>query len=144
MNWEVSTAPRRTRADASGAIVGVRTAGDPRRDYSSRLRDRAKQAPRTTGTRRASASVSVEKGSGPVLTPKKVFDWKIVYDPRGAGGRGTIMATLGDESVTLELKPGDKAKGATGDRFGLFTTHGGGSDVRIYFDDLTYTASSTQ
>ena len=47
-----------------------------------------------------------------------------------------------DLSVTLPLKPGDKAKGATLDRFGLFTTHIGGNFVRIYFDDLTYTSGS--
>jgi hypothetical protein len=58
------------------------------------------------------------------------------------GGKGTIEATLGNESVTLPLRDGDKAKGASLDRFGLFTTHRGGSFVRIYFDDLTYTARS--
>jgi hypothetical protein len=38
------------------------------------------------------------------------------------------------------LKKGDKALGGTFDRFGLFTTHIGGSYVKIYFDDLAYTA----
>jgi hypothetical protein len=71
-----------------------------------------------------------------------VFDWKLVYDPAGAGGKGTVTTTLGDQSVTLELKPGDKARGATMDRFGLFTTHRGGSYVKIYVDDLQYTAGS--
>jgi len=48
--------------------------------------------------------------------------------------------TLGDESVTLLLKDGDKQKGARFDRFGLFTAHRGGSYLKIYFDDLRYTA----
>jgi hypothetical protein len=46
--------------------------------------------------------------------------------------------------VTLDLNDGDKAKGAALDRFGLFTTHRGGSFVRIYFDDLQYTAARAE
>jgi hypothetical protein len=52
-----------------------------------------------------------------------------------------FTATLGEESVTLALKAGDKARGASLDRFGLFTGHRGGSFVRIYVDDLKYTAA---
>jgi hypothetical protein len=40
----------------------------------------------------------------------------------------------------MPLKAGDESKGATFDHFGLFTTHRGGSYVKIYFDDLQYTA----
>jgi hypothetical protein len=87
------------------------------------------------------ATVSVERGTGPVIVPQKVYEWKLVYDPAGNGGKGTVEATLGNESVTLPLKDGDKAKGAVLDRFGLFTGHRGGSFVRIYFDDLKYTAA---
>ena len=76
-----------------------------------------------------------------VLVPQKAFPWKLIYDPAANDGNGAIEATLGDESVTLPLKRGDKAKGAKLDRFGLFTTHRGGSYVRIYFDDLKYTAA---
>jgi hypothetical protein len=85
--------------------------------------------------------VSIEARQGPVLTPQKVFSWTLVYDPAGNDGTGTLAATLGTESVTLPLKKGDKAWGATLDRFGLFTTHIGGSYVKIYFDDLAYTAA---
>jgi hypothetical protein len=76
---------------------------------------------------------------GPVLTPGKVFDWSIVYDPAANGGLGAIQVTLGTESVTLPLKRGQKADGATFDRFGLFTSDIGGQQVRIYLDDLKYT-----
>jgi hypothetical protein len=86
-------------------------------------------------------NISVERGVGPVLTPQKVFDWKVVYDPNANKGNGEITATLGKETVTLPLKPGDQAKGATLDRFGLFSTHRGGSYIKLYLDDLTYTRS---
>ncbi len=76
----------------------------------------------------------------PVLTPGKVFDWSIVYDPEGNGGLGEVKATLGGESATLALKPGQKAEGAQFDAFGMFSITIGGQMVKAYFDDLTYTA----
>ena len=78
--------------------------------------------------------------AGPVLTPGKVYDWSLVYDPAADGGNGAITVTLGDDSVTLTLKKGIKAQGASFDRFGVFTSNIGGQIVRIYLDDLKYTA----
>jgi hypothetical protein len=78
---------------------------------------------------------------GPVLTPGKVFDWSLVYDPTAGGGNGQLRVTLGRESVTLALRPGLKAQGASLDRFGLFTSTAGGQMVKIFLDDLTYTRS---
>ncbi|MBI5395509.1 MAG: hypothetical protein HZA91_09465, partial [Verrucomicrobia bacterium] len=75
----------------------------------------------------------------PVLTPGKVFDWSLVYDPAANGGNGGMRVTLGQESVTLALKPGQKAQGASLDRFGLFTSTAGGQMVKIFCDDLEYT-----
>jgi hypothetical protein len=92
------------------------------------------------GLRQHPPNISVERRTGPLLVPQKVFDWKLVYDPAANSGRGAIDVTLEKETVTLALKDGDKAAGATFDRFGLFTLHRGGSFVRIYFDDVSYTA----
>ncbi len=77
---------------------------------------------------------------GPILTPGKVLDWSLLYDPAANGGGGEMRVTLGTESVTLALKPGQKAQGATLDRFGIFTSTAGGQMVKIYLDDLQYTA----
>ncbi len=128
----------------AGQFVGVRIGGPTRvgHYFVPGYATVQPKPPKPTGTREHPASVSVEKGAGPVLVPKHVFDWKLVYDPAGAAGKGMVTATLGEQSVTLELKPGDKAKGAKLDRFGLFTTHRGGSYVKIYFDDIRYTATS--
>jgi hypothetical protein len=82
----------------------------------------------------------VEKG--PVLVPGKGYDWSLVYDPAAEGGKGTIRVTLGEESVTLPLKPGHKAEGGRFDRFGMLTSNIGGSLVRVYLDDLKYTAAA--
>jgi len=93
------------------------------------------------GKRQHAANVSVDAHRGPVLVPEKVYDWKLVYDPSASGGKGSIQLTLGDQSITLDLKGGDKARGAQFDRFGLFTNHIGGSFVKVYLDDLRYTAA---
>jgi hypothetical protein len=77
---------------------------------------------------------------GPILTPGKVFDWSLTYDPAASGGQGELRVTLGQETVTLRLKPGQKAEGARLDRFGLFNSTVGGQLVRIFLDDLQYTA----
>ena len=79
---------------------------------------------------------------GPVLTPGKIFDWSLIYDPAANSGNGEMRVTLGTESVTLALKPGQKTQGASLDRFGLFTSTVGGQMVKIFLDDLTYTAMS--
>ena len=77
---------------------------------------------------------------GPILTPGKPFPISIVYDPAANDGFGAVTATLGDETVTHNFKQRQKPADATFDRFGLFTNTAGGQLVRIYFDDLTYTA----
>ena len=79
--------------------------------------------------------------AGPVLEPGKVYDWSLAYDPAAEGGQGAIQVSLGHESVTLVLKKGLKAQGASFDRFGLFTSTIGGQVVRIFLDDLKYTAA---
>jgi hypothetical protein len=79
-----------------------------------------------------------EKGS--VLVPGKVHKWSLVYDPTAANGKGEIQVTLDDESETLTLKDGIRAQGASFDRFGLFTSTIGGQIVKIYLDNLKYTA----
>jgi hypothetical protein len=82
-----------------------------------------------------------QAAAGPVLTPGKVYDWLLVYDPAADHGNGAITVTLGNESVTLSLKSGVKAQGGGFDRFGLFTPAHGGQLVKLYLDDLSYTSA---
>jgi hypothetical protein len=83
-------------------------------------------------------------GAGPVMQHGKVYDWTLRYDPAGAAGNGAITVTLGDETVALPLKAGLKATGGQFDHFGLLTPSIGGQLVRIYLDDITYTARVAQ
>src|SRR5262249_30651060 len=82
-----------------------------------------------------------QAAAAPGPAPRKGHQWSLVYDPAAAGGNGAITVTLGKESVTLILKKGLKAQGASFDRFGLFTSNIGGQIVRVYLDDLKYTAA---
>lgn len=79
--------------------------------------------------------------AGPVLARGKAYEWTLVYDPAANAGRGQMRVTLGDESVTLDLKAGAKSDAAVFDRFGIFCIGTGGGQVKAYFDDLSYTAS---
>lgn len=141
LGWFNSASKEFSPAQA-GNFVGVHVGGPTKvGHYFLPAYATAKTTPiERVGVRQHPANVSVERGTGPVVSPQKVLEWKVVYDPSGANGKGTIETTLGKESITLVLHDGDKAKGAILDRFGLFTTHRGGSFVRIYFDDLKYTA----
>lgn len=80
--------------------------------------------------------------AGPILTPNQIYDWSILYDPEANQGDGSIRVSLGKESVSVDLKPGQKSEGALFDRFGLFTDTIGGQMVKLYLDDLHYTTIS--
>jgi hypothetical protein len=75
---------------------------------------------------------------GPVLFPRRSHDFTFTYDATANAGNGSIAVTLDKESMTFDLKPGQRKQGARLDRFGLFTAHPGGGLVKIFFDDLTY------
>jgi hypothetical protein len=92
--------------------------------------------PAVTASKRTKGKVD----QGPVLALGKVLAWSLVYDPADNDGNGAVRVTLGTEAVTLALKPGQKAEGASLDRFGLFNSTAGGQMVKIYLDDLTYTS----
>lgn len=77
---------------------------------------------------------------GPIIRPDgAVHRWSLRYRPDAAGGEGQIEVTLDDQTRTLDLRPGDRKRGASFDRFGLFNLHAGGHFVEVYVDDLTYT-----
>ncbi|MBI3875017.1 MAG: hypothetical protein HY300_03450 [Verrucomicrobia bacterium] len=77
---------------------------------------------------------------GPVLVPGKPHLWTLLYDPAANNGLCAMRVTLDEESITINLKPGQKKEGARLDRFGLCSHKPGGGIVKIYFDDLKYTA----
>ena len=98
----------------AGNFVGVKIGGPTRvGHYFLPAYATTQTAKPDRGDKQHPPNIAVERGTGPVLVPKQQFDWKITYDPAASDGKGAITVTLGDESVTLPLKEGDKAKGAT-------------------------------
>lgn len=130
----------------SGDFVGIKVGGPSKvGHYFQPCYATTKTTPiERVGKRDRPSDIALEPTSGPVLVPEKSFAWKLVYDPVAEEGRGTITATLGNETITFSLKPGDKAQGAKLDRFGLFTAHHGGNFLKIFFDDLEYTATAAR
>ena len=90
------------------------------------------------------SSVRAMPKEGPSLQPGKTYEWTFVFDPTANNGDGAITATLGSESVTLNLKKGQKehAQDVRFDHFGMFSIAPGGQMVKIYLDNLQYTAAS--
>jgi hypothetical protein len=69
------------------------------------------------------------------------YEWTLVYDPATNNGHGQVRVTLGSESSILDLQAGQNPDAAVFDRFGLFGVGTGGGQVKVYFDDLTYSAT---
>ncbi len=82
-----------------------------------------------------------QRRQGPIVTPdrrRRRFAFR--YDPRACEGLGRIEVSLDEQTMTLDLTRRQRAAGATFDRFGLVSVRRGGKLVRVYLDDLTYTA----
>jgi hypothetical protein len=70
------------------------------------------------------------------------YEWTLEYDPDGADGRGLISFTMNGQTVTQPLAEGDKEKGATFDRFGVFNLGWANSKhCVVWLDDITYTVA---
>src|SRR5262249_22627118 len=59
------------------------------------------------------------KGAPHIYPNSKPHAWSLDYDPKGDG---SVTVKLGERSVRLGLKKGDRVVGARFDRFGLVTT----------------------
>jgi len=80
-------------------------------------------------------------GRGPVFVPNgRQRQFTFEYDPKANDGVGRITYTLDGQTVSFDLTPEMRRSGATFDRFGMANVRRGGNSVRVYLDDLTYTA----
>jgi hypothetical protein len=143
LGW-FNSAEKELAPPQAGNFIGVKIGGPTRvgHYFAPAYATVPTEKPEPDTRRQHPPNISSERKVGPVLVPQKAYAWKLEYNPDASGGDGQIDVTLGNETATLPLKRGDKAKTQTFDRFGLFTSHRGGSFVRIYFDDLKYTAKS--
>jgi hypothetical protein len=74
--------------------------------------------------------------SKPFLADGTVHEWRLTYDPDGAGGGGLVTFVLDGHEYTLPLEHGHKADGATFNRFGIFNQQTSGGGMEAYFDDV--------
>jgi hypothetical protein len=79
------------------------------------------------------------RSSPRILPDGASHDWRLEYDPDGAGGRGRITVVLDDRRTVLDLEDGVRAKGTRLDRFGIVTSWIDGNRQDVYWDDLEYT-----
>jgi hypothetical protein len=85
------------------------------------------------------------KEDGPVIFPDgRVHKWALDYYPTRADGRGQITVQFDGTTQTFDLRAGDRDRGATFDRFGLFNIQAGGHHVQLFVDDLRYTSSPAE
>lgn len=81
--------------------------------------------------------------NGRIVTTGRVRGLLLFYDPAVNDGKGAITVTLGNESVTHNFKQGREARpNDVGlEHFGMFSIGPGGQIVKLYLDDLAYTAA---
>src|SRR5207302_1430326 len=63
--------------------------------------------------------------------------WTLAYDPKANDGKGTIIATIGDDTAVCKLDESHKADGAIFNRFGLLNVmKSADSGSEVWFDDI--------
>lgn len=75
----------------------------------------------------------------------KSVKWTLTYDPSANDGKGTIIATIGQDTAICKLDDSHKFDGAKFDRFGILNvmkSADSGSDV--WFDDIAVNGSATE
>jgi hypothetical protein len=71
------------------------------------------------------------------------YPFSLNYDPNGAGGLGTVTATIGSHTSTVTLDSGHKVDGATFNRFGILNVMKSADDPgQVWLDDVTIIGES--
>jgi hypothetical protein len=90
------------------------------------------------GTSKWRAGGNALGGEAQISTGATDYPFALNYDPSGAGGLGTITATVGGQSAVLNLEPGHKSDGAVFNRFGILNVVKSADDAgRLWLDNLS-------
>jgi hypothetical protein len=77
-------------------------------------------------------------GEAPIPSGAADYPFSLSYDPNGAGGNGSVTATIGSQVVNLSLEPGHKTDSTTFNRFGILNVVKSADDPgRLWLDNLT-------
>lgn len=89
-----------------------------------------------------SKGIGVLQSTGPLIpADSKPRRWSLRYSPQG---RGRVTVTLDEQSTSLELPEGMREQGAIFDHFGFFNFQPDGHYVRVFVDDLEFSASASK
>ena len=78
----------------------------------------------------------------PFIHPEgKSHEWRLVYDPRAAGGKGRITVTFDGKRNTFDLESPAESQRTSFDRFGVVTTWIDGNSQSVYWDDIGYSVT---
>jgi hypothetical protein len=90
------------------------------------------------GTAKWRAGGAALGGEAPIPSGTATYPFSLNYDPNGASGLGSIIATIGSQSVTLPFDAGHKSDGASFNRFGILNVVKSADDPgRLWLDNLT-------
>jgi hypothetical protein len=138
LGW-FNSAERTNAPTQAGNFLGIKIGGPTRVGHYFVPAYATARSPKDQNGEPRRKRISTEPREGPLLVPRKTFEWTLIYDPAGNNRNGLLELTLGKDRIELPLHEGDKSRGASFDRFGLFTSHIGGAFVEVYLDDLQYT-----
>ena len=75
----------------------------------------------------------------------EVFKWTLSYDPQGNGGKGVVIATIGNHTAVCNLDESHKRDGATFNRFGMINViKSADSGSEVWFDDISVNDGETE
>lgn len=131
LGWFDGSLKDRSPAD-SGGFLGVHIGGPTAIGHYF--------APEAASERGTRAKVD----SAPILLASHVWEWSIDYDPEANSRSGQMQVKLGNHSKTLNFPPGFRAENTPLNRFGLFTSREGGGMLKIWIDDIRYTAGDRE
>jgi hypothetical protein len=76
-------------------------------------------------------------GEAAIPSGAAIYPFSLEYDPHGAGGSGTVNATLGSYTASMTLDPAHRGDGATFNRFGILNVMKSADDPgQIWLDNL--------
>jgi hypothetical protein len=90
------------------------------------------------GTGKWRAGANALGGEAAIPSGPTDYAFSLNYDPTGAGGLGSITATIGGHMAVIPLEPDHKADGATFNRFGILNVVKSADDPgQLWLDNLT-------
>ena len=91
----------------------------------------------------SAGNVAPQGGAVWFMPDGEIHTWSIEYNPAANDGTGEVNITFDGQTASKVLAVGDRAVGATMNRFGMITGQANnGKRSLVYFDDIEYTVQA--